>query len=164
MPAPAAAAAAVKPAKKSTEVEKPDAERKASDAEEAGKKDKKSRSTSRGFVDRLKGKKEEAEVMKEEKKEDKKEEEPKEESHATETATAGAVGAGVVGAGAAAAATEPSGKHLSNIASHSRIAANIKPQRRRRSTRSRSPRRRSRRSTSRPSEVASSDASVASAA
>ena len=70
-------------------------------------KDKKSRSTSRGLVDRLKGKKEENDIKKEEKKADKEEkklekEEEKKHDHtdATTPAVAGAGAAGVAGAAA----------------------------------------------------------------
>ena len=107
VPTPAVAAVG-KPAQKSTEAEK---EPKRDAEEETGAKEKKTRSTSRGLVDRLKGKKEEAEAKREEKKVEKEEkkEEDKEDSHATEAATAGVVGAGAVGAGAAAAATSEPG-------------------------------------------------------
>ena len=89
--------------KKSSEVEKPDAtQRKNSDIEDEDKKDKKSRSASRGMLERLKPKKEEKNEEKEEKKVEQ-EESKLEEENKTVEAAAGLVAAGGVAGGVAAA-------------------------------------------------------------
>ncbi len=84
--------------KKSSEVDRADAQRKNSDLEDEEKKDTKSRSTSRGVLDRLTGKKE-PEAKKDHKNTV---EEPKADDHKPEEAAGVAAGAATVGAGAVA--------------------------------------------------------------
>lgn len=87
----AGAAAGAATAKKSTDGDKAETPRAGSDVDDSQKKQK-SRSTSRGMLDRLKGKKEELETKKEEKKTDKEETKPEDDGKAEDAAPATGAG------------------------------------------------------------------------